>query len=43
MVSSEKLAPVWVWYRASAAAIFIGCWVSNNRAWKSPLTMTRML
>ena len=41
MVSSEKLAPFWVRYTASAAAIFIGCCVSISRAWMSPVTIVR--
>ena len=32
----ERLAPSVVFYSASAAAIFIGCWVSMRSAWPCP-------
>ena len=37
IVSREKLAPSVVLYKASAAAIFMGCWVSIWRACVSPM------
>ena len=40
LAGQEKLAPFCVRWTASAAAIFIGCWVSISLAWMSPVTMT---
>src|SRR5579875_1453200 len=40
MVSREKLAPLAVRYRASAAAIFMGWYTSMSLACKSPETAT---